>query len=401
MQNYFNSIEDAIEDLKQGKVIIVCDDENRENEGDFVALAEFVTPDIINFMVTHGRGLVCLPLSEEYASRLNLTPMVTNNTDNLGTAFTISVDHKSNSTGISAYDRAMTVSKIIDANSKAGDFRRPGHMLPLISKPNGVLERLGHTEATVDLAKLCNSSHAGIICEIMNPDGTMARVDALFTIAQKFALKIITIKDLIHYRKCIDKLVIREAVAELPTLFGEFDIYGYSNILDNKEHIAIIKGDLHALNTDKAPLVRIHSECLTGDVFHSLRCDWGEQLNTALSAIEAEGCGVVIYLRQEGRGIGLINKLRAYKLQQNGFDTVQANLELGFLDDMREYFFAAQILRDLNCTKIRLITNNPEKISELESYGIIVNQRVGFESTRNSANTEYLATKIEKFGHLL
>ena len=401
MQNYFNTITEAITDLKQGKIIIVCDDENRENEGDFVVLAEFATPDIVNFMITHGRGLLCVPLSNEYATRLNLAPMTTINTDNLGTAFTISIDHKSNSTGISADDRATTIAKVIDSNSIASDFRQPGHIFPLIAKSKGVLERPGHTEATVDLARLCNSSPAGVICEIMNADGTMARVDDLFKIAKQFNLKMITIKDLIHYRKSFDTLVTREVVADLPTTFGKFNIYGYSNIIDKKEHLAIVKGNVQSIMDTQAPLVRIHSECLTGDVFHSLRCDCGEQLQASLNAIELDGCGIIIYLRQEGRGIGLINKLRAYKLQQNGLDTVQANLELGFLDDMREYYFAAQILRDLNCTNIRLITNNPDKINELESYGITVVKRIGLESTKNTENINYLTTKIEKLGHLL
>lgn len=399
MKNKFDTIADAINDLKQGKIIIVCDDENRENEGDFVALAEFVTPEVVNFMITHGRGLLCMPVSTEYAEKLNLMPMVNKNTDNLNTAFTVSIDHITNSTGISASDRATTIAKIIDPKSVANDFRRPGHIFPLVAIKAGVLGRLGHTEATVDLAKICNSKPAGIICEIMNTDGTMARVDDLFEIATKFDLKIITIKDIVLYRKNVERLVKREAVAELPTKIGKFDIYGYSNILDNKEHLAIVKGDLKS--SDKIPLVRIHSECLTGDVFHSLRCDCGEQLNKALITIENEGVGVVIYLRQEGRGIGLINKIKAYKLQQEGLDTVEANLKLGFPDDMREYLIAAQILHDLDCAKIRVITNNPEKIKELESYGIKVSERVILESTRYPENMRYLDTKIAKFGHFL
>lgn len=399
MKNTFDTIVDAINDLKQGKIVIVCDDENRENEGDFVALAEFATPEVVNFMITHGRGLLCMPVSVEYAEKLNLTPMVNKNTDNLNTAFTISVDHISNSTGISAFDRATTIAKIIDSKSVVNDFRRPGHIFPLIAIKNGVLGRLGHTEATVDLAKICNSKLAGIICEIMNTDGTMARVNDLFKIATKFDLKIITIKDLVLYRKNVEKLIKREAVAELPTQIGKFDIYGYSNILDDKEHLAIVKGDLRS--SDKIPLVRIHSECLTGDIFHSLRCDCGEQLNKALTTIEEDGVGIVIYLRQEGRGIGLINKIKAYKLQQDGLDTVEANLKLGFPDDMREYLIAAQILRDLDCTEIRVMTNNPEKIKELESYGIKVSERVVLESTRYPENTRYLDTKVEKFGHFL
>ena len=397
MKNTFDTIADAINDLKYGKVVIVCDDENRENEGDFVALAELTTPEVVNFMITHGRGLVCMPVSVEYAEKLNLTPMVNKNTDNLNTAFTISVDHITNSTGISAFDRATTITKIIDPKSVINDFRRPGHIFPLIAIKNGVLGRLGHTEATVDLAKMCNSKPAGIICEIMNTDGTMARVNDLFKIATRFGLKIITIKDLVIYRKNVEKLIRCEAVAELPTQIGKFDIYGYSNILDDKEHLAIVKGKLKS--SDKIPLVRIHSECLTGDVFHSLRCDCGEQLNNALTTIENEGVGVVIYLRQEGRGIGLINKIKAYKLQQEGLDTIEANLKLGFPDDMREYLIAAQILRDLDCTEIRLITNNPEKIKELESYGIKVSEKVVLESTRYPENTRYLDTKVEKFGH--
>lgn len=401
MKSNFNTIQEAINDLKAGKIIIVCDDENRENEGDFVALAEFATPDVINFMITHGRGLLCMPLTIEYARKLNLSPMVAKNTDNLNTAFTISVDHISNSTGISAFDRSETIKRILDDVSVATDFRRPGHVFPLIAKPMGVLDRLGHTEATVDLAKLCNSKPAGVICEIMNADGTMARVDDLFKIAEQFDLKIITIKDLTHYRKCVELLVKREAEAQLPTTLGKFSICGYSNVLDNEEHVAIIKGDLSKLNDGQAPLVRIHSECLTGDVFHSLRCDCGEQLNKALMTIEEEGLGVIIYLRQEGRGIGLINKLRAYELQQGGMDTVQANLELGFPDDMREYLLAAQILRDLGINTVRLITNNPEKIKELEDYGIVVCERVSLLSTRYPENSEYLATKIKKFGQFL
>lgn len=397
----FNTIAEAIADLKAGKMIIVCDDENRENEGDFVALAEFATPEVINFMVTHGRGLVCMPITEAYAERLSLLPMVNHNTDRHNTAFTVSIDHMTNSTGISASDRSITIQKILDKNAQITDFRRPGHVFPLVAKSRGVLERFGHTEATIDLAKLCGSQPAGVICEIMNDDGTMARVPDLIPLAKKFNLKMITIKDLVHFRKCNEKLVVREAEAELPTLLGKFTMCGYSNIVDDKEHVAVIKGDPHKIIQDKLPLVRIHSECLTGDVFHSLRCDCGEQLNRALTAIEEDGVGVVLYLRQEGRGIGLINKLRAYELQQTGLDTVEANNQLGFADDMREYWIAAQILKDLGLTKVRLITNNPEKISELEGYGIEVAERIQYPSTRYPENTGYLATKIKKFGHFL
>lgn len=399
MQAKFNSISEALDDLKKGKVIIVCDDENRENEGDFIALAEYATPEVINFMITHGRGLVCMPINEEYAKRLNFVPMVAKNTDNMNTAFTVSVDHVTNSTGISALDRSTTIKKILDTKSTAADFRRPGHIFPLVAKSTGVLERTGHTEATIDLARLCKSSPAGVICEIMNSDGTMARVPDLMKIAQQFDLKIITIKDLIHYRKCHEKLVTREAVAQLPTQMGKFAIYGYSNIVDKQEHVAIVKGDLQ--DSNEAPLIRIHSECLTGDVFHSLRCDCGEQLNRALSSIEEDGIGAVIYLRQEGRGIGLLNKLKAYELQEAGSDTAEANIKLGFADDMREYVIAAQIIRDLGLTKVRLITNNPKKVQELEAYGIEVVERVKLTSTKYPENANYLATKINKFGHFL
>ncbi|MFN7094678.1 MAG: bifunctional 3,4-dihydroxy-2-butanone-4-phosphate synthase/GTP cyclohydrolase II [Burkholderiales bacterium] len=394
----FNSIPEAIADLKQGKLIIICDDEGRENEGDFVALAESITPETINFMITHGKGLVCMPIIQGYADKLQLKAMVDDNTEKQKTAFTISVDHNSNNTGISALDRATTIKKVLDPNAIATNFRRPGHIFPLIAKPYGVLERAGHTEAAVDLARLCGSKPAGVICEIINPDGTMARRNDLMQLAKKFKLKIITIKDLVNYRKICDNLITREAEADLPTLFGKFTMVGYSNIADHKEHVAVVKGDP---TTVAAPLVRIHSECFTGDVFHSLRCDCGEQLEKALAAIESEGVGVIIYLRQEGRGIGLINKLRAYKLQQEGFDTVEANLELGFADDAREYFIAAQMLKDLGVFKARLITNNPDKIRAMEDYGVMVEERVIKSSTTYPENQRYLATKISKFGHLL
>ncbi len=396
----FDRIEDAINDLKQGKVIIVCDDENRENEGDFVGLADYVTPEMINFMVTHGRGLVCMPLTKEIAERLDLNQMVQKNTDNMNTAFTVSVDHVSNTTGISAYDRAMTIKQIINHETKISDLRRPGHIFPLIAKDKGVLVRFGHTEACIDLARLANSTEAGVICEIMNDDGTMARVPDLINIKNKFNLKMITIKDLINYRKKNDILIKREAVAKLPTTIGDFNIIGYSNIVDDKEHVVIIKGDIEDLAKQNAPIVRIHSECLTGDVFHSLRCDCGEQLNKALVEINNEGIGIIIYLRQEGRGIGLINKLKAYELQEQGYDTVEANNKLGFGDDLREYFLAAQILRDLKVNKIRLMTNNPEKIKTIADYGIDVVARIAMNSTKQIYNEQYIDTKVKKFGHL-
>jgi 3,4-dihydroxy 2-butanone 4-phosphate synthase/GTP cyclohydrolase II len=397
-KNMFDTIDSALNDLKLGKIIIICDDEARENEGDFVALADFVTPELVNFMVTHGRGLLCMPITQEYATRLDLPAMAQVNTDLFNTAFTVSIDHLSNSTGISATDRATTIQKIIDENITAADFRRPGHIFPLIAKPGGVLERHGHTEAVVDLARLAGKKPAGFICEIMNADGTMARRDDLLILAKTHNLKIITIKDLIEYRKTHDVLVQREAEATLPTHLGNFNITGYTNQIDGNHHIAITKGDL---SITKAPLVRIHSECLTGDIFHSKRCDCGEQLDMALKLIEKEQVGAVIYMRQEGRGIGLINKIKAYKLQEDGMDTAEANRALGFADDLREYFLATQILRDLGISEVRLITNSPAKIAALEQYGIKVVERIALKTTPLPENKHYLQTKSTKLGHLL
>lgn len=394
----FNTIPDAINSLKMGQVIIICDDENRENEGDFVALSEHVTPEMINFMITHGRGLLCMPISSEIADKFKLIPMVTQNTDNFATAFTVSVDHKTNSTGISAFDRYTTIKEFNNPEATHNDFRRPGHIFPLTAKAHGVLERAGHTEATVDLARLCGSNPVGIICEIINEDGTMSRRDQLIKIAKQFNLKIITIKDLIHYRKCNDKLVTCEAITNLPTKFGNFSIYGYASIIDKKEIAVIVKGNPKNF---VEPFVRVHSECLTGDAFHSLRCDCGEQLEMSLKTLEAENQGLIIYLPQEGRGIGLINKLKAYELQQNGFDTFDANIELGFEADGREYFVATQILKDLNINTVRLATNNPHKINELEKFGIVVKNRISVKPTSHAHNINYLETKIKKFGHLL
>lgn len=394
----FSNIEEAIEDLKKGKIVIVCDDEDRENEGDFVVIGEYATPENINFMATYGRGLICVPISEEIANQFELYPMVTENTDTHGTAFTVSIDHHTSTTGISAFERSNTVLQLLNEEGSAKDFRRPGHMFPLIAKSGGVIERPGHTEAAVDLARLSGAKQVGVICEIMNEDGTMARVPELIHIAKKFQLKMITIKDLIEYRQKNEKLVNREVEIKLPTDFGDFKMIGYSNTVDDKEHVAIVKGNVD----DGTPvLVRVHSECLTGDVFGSCRCDCGPQLHSALKMIEKEGRGVIIYLRQEGRGIGLLNKLKAYKLQEDGLDTVEANLHLGFEADLRNYEIASEILQDLGITKVNLLTNNPHKIEELTAYGIKINERVPLQTEMKADNEQYLQTKLEKMGHLL
>lgn len=394
----FDRIEDAINDLMLGKPVIVVDDEDRENEGDLIALADKTTPEVINFMISEARGLVCVPITQERAEELDLPPMVTHNTDYHGTAFTVSVDYVATTTGISAFERSETVKALIDPTTKASDFRRPGHIFPLIAKDGGVLRRAGHTEAAIDLARMCGSEPAAVICEIINEDGTMARLPDLIVFKQKHNLKLITIQELIHYRNEKEKLVEQAVDVNLPTDFGTFRAIAYTNIVDNKEHVALVKGEI---NSERPLLVRVHSECLTGDVFHSHRCDCGPQLEAALKQIDAEGSGVLLYMRQEGRGIGLINKLKAYALQEQGFDTVDANLKLGFPADLRDYGIGAQILKDLGIRKMRLLTNNPRKIKGLEGYGLEVVERLPIQMDANEDNNSYLRTKKSKLGHLL
>ena len=399
MERKFNTVEEALEDLKIGKPVVVVDDEDRENEGDLVLPAQVATYEWLNFIINQARGLMCVPVSVEVAQRLQLDPMTARNTDHHGTAFTISVDAaEGTTTGISTGDRLKTVLDLADPTKKAEDFLRPGHMFPLIAKKGGVLERRGHTEAAVDLAKLCGFEPVGVIMEILNQDGTMARRDDLFEFCEEHNLKIITVDELILYRKKNEKLVKNEADVRIPTKFGEFEFIGYSDQIENKEYLAIIKGDVRGKEN---VTVRLHSECLTGDVFGSKRCDCQDQLHKSLHEIENKGEGLVIYLRQEGRGIGILNKLKAYKLQDQGYDTVEANHKLGFEDDLRDYAVGAQIIKDLNIKSISLMTNNPSKIKGLETYGIKVVDREEIEIPANDVDEKYLKTKKEKMGHLL
>jgi 3,4-dihydroxy 2-butanone 4-phosphate synthase/GTP cyclohydrolase II len=395
----FATVEEAIEDIREGRLVVVVDDPDRENEGDLVVAAQFATPETINFMATHARGLVCLCLTEERADYLGLRPMTDHNEAPLGTAFTVSVEAREGvTTGISAADRSRTIQVAIHPDSTHHDLVQPGHVFPLRARPGGVLERIGQTEAAVDLARLAGLTPAGVVCEIMNEDGTMARVPDLVPYCERHGLKMITVADLVEYRRRHERLVERGASVRLPTEYGEFNAVAFREKLTGKTHVALVRGDVDGAEN---VLVRVHSECLTGDVFHSLRCDCGEQLEQALAQIDAEGVGVLLYMAQEGRGIGLINKLRAYELQERGLDTVEANLELGFPADARDYGIGNQILADLGLTTIRILTNNPKKLTGIDGFGLTVVEQVPIEVPPNEENRRYLAAKRSKLGHRL
>lgn len=394
----FQTIEEGLEALKKGGLVLVTDDPDRENEGDLICAAQYATTENVNFMATYGKGLICMPMTEEYVKKLQIPQMVSQNTDNHETAFTVSIDHVSTTTGISAAERSVTAMKCAEEGTKPEDFRRPGHMFPLLAKKNGVLERNGHTEATVDLLRLAGLKTCGLCCEIMREDGTMMRTSELAQMAEKWKIPFLTIKDLQDYRKRHEKLVEQVTKTDMPTRYGHFIAYGYINKLNGEHHVALVKGEL---GEGENLLCRVHSECLTGDTFGSLRCDCGQQLHAAMRQIEEEGRGILLYMRQEGRGIGLINKLRAYELQEQGMDTLEANLALGFKGDEREYYIGAQILRDLGAKTLRLLTNNPDKVYQLQDFGMEILERVPIQAPANPHDIRYLRTKQNRMGHLL